>query len=253
MQVRNNIDLGTKFLSEGKYEEAIIAFEKAISIDPKNIESYRSLAKVYEQQNDYEAAYQTLMRAANEIGTEYLSDTDRQFMISMEEKKVGDAAGTDNSVTGPSTDSGADLSSDLSAFPFGQYRPEMKNYYRGRNGGEPYYSVKYNYDTEGRLISGDYQNIHGTKGTVTFVYEENRLKSKILSLNGFQIETFFEYGQNGFIEKGVAEYKETTDDSVITHEEETYIYDGDGKLVSGNYKEIFMEEISEGTSEYIYE
>ncbi|MFR4014766.1 MAG: tetratricopeptide repeat protein, partial [Oscillospiraceae bacterium] len=34
-------DLGVRYLSEGNYEEAILAFEAAIKIDPKNADAYR--------------------------------------------------------------------------------------------------------------------------------------------------------------------------------------------------------------------
>ena len=40
-------DLGVRYLSEGNYEEAIIAFTAAIDIDPKRPEAYLSLAQVY--------------------------------------------------------------------------------------------------------------------------------------------------------------------------------------------------------------
>lgn len=41
------LELGYKFLEEGKYEEAIIAFEKAIEIDPKQPKAYIGLAETY--------------------------------------------------------------------------------------------------------------------------------------------------------------------------------------------------------------
>ena len=40
-------DLGVRFLSEGNYEEAIIAFTAAIEIDPKQPEGYLGLADAY--------------------------------------------------------------------------------------------------------------------------------------------------------------------------------------------------------------
>ena len=39
-------DLGQKYLTEGNYEEAILAFTAAIEIDPKRPEAYLSLAQV---------------------------------------------------------------------------------------------------------------------------------------------------------------------------------------------------------------
>lgn len=53
-------DLGVRYLSEGNYEEAIIAFMAAIEIDPKRVETYEKLADTYLAQNDVEAALKVL-------------------------------------------------------------------------------------------------------------------------------------------------------------------------------------------------
>ena len=49
-------DLGVRYLSEGNYEEAIIAFTTAIEIDPKRVETYESLANAYLAIGDEDAA-----------------------------------------------------------------------------------------------------------------------------------------------------------------------------------------------------
>ena len=49
-------DLGIKYLSDGNYEEAIIAFTVAIEIDPKQSAAYEGAAKAYEAMGDLEAA-----------------------------------------------------------------------------------------------------------------------------------------------------------------------------------------------------
>ena len=53
-------DLGIRYLSEGNYEEAIIAFTAAIEIDPKRPEPYLSLADAYIAAGDPEAAWKAL-------------------------------------------------------------------------------------------------------------------------------------------------------------------------------------------------
>lgn len=53
-------DLGVKYLSEGNYQEAIIAFTAAIEIDPKRPEAYIGLADVYTAQGDTDAAKKAL-------------------------------------------------------------------------------------------------------------------------------------------------------------------------------------------------
>lgn len=49
-------DLGVRYLSEGNYEEAIIAFTAAIEIDPKRPEAYSGLANTYIAMGDYNKA-----------------------------------------------------------------------------------------------------------------------------------------------------------------------------------------------------
>ncbi len=47
MSVADYLDLGNKYLSEGNYEEAIIAFTAAIDIDPNNTDAYLGRARTY--------------------------------------------------------------------------------------------------------------------------------------------------------------------------------------------------------------
>ena len=62
-------DLGMRYLSEGNYEEAIIAFTAAIEIDPKQPDAYLGLADVYEAQGDLES-----LRAILEQGFQATGD-----------------------------------------------------------------------------------------------------------------------------------------------------------------------------------
>mgnify|MGYP000018329679 CR=1 FL=1 len=56
-------DLGVRYLSEGNYEEAIIAFTAAIEVDPKNVDAYLSLADAYAATGDYKSAENLFSRA----------------------------------------------------------------------------------------------------------------------------------------------------------------------------------------------
>ena len=49
-------DLGVRLLGEGKYEEAIIAFQAVIQIDPKQSDAYVKLADIYLEMGDLEQA-----------------------------------------------------------------------------------------------------------------------------------------------------------------------------------------------------
>lgn len=53
-------DLGVRYLSEGNYQEAVIAFTAAIEIDPKQSKAYVGLADSYIGLGDYEKALQAI-------------------------------------------------------------------------------------------------------------------------------------------------------------------------------------------------
>ena len=65
-------DLGVRYLSEGKYEEAVLAFEAAIEIDPKRPEAYASLADAHLAAGDAAAAKEALDRGFAATGDEGL-------------------------------------------------------------------------------------------------------------------------------------------------------------------------------------
>lgn len=60
-------DLGTRYLSEGSYEEAILAFTAAITIDPKNAAAYLSLADAYLAMGDTASAIAVLTDALSVV------------------------------------------------------------------------------------------------------------------------------------------------------------------------------------------
>ena len=66
-------DLGVRYLRDGNYEEAILAFSAAIEIDPKRTETYVSLAEAYVAADDDEKAVETLLQ-----GYEVTGDRDLQ-------------------------------------------------------------------------------------------------------------------------------------------------------------------------------
>ena len=67
-------DLGVKYLSEGNYQEAIIAFTAAIEIDPKRPESYLKAAESYVASGDNESAIAILEKGVEATGDVSLSD-----------------------------------------------------------------------------------------------------------------------------------------------------------------------------------
>ena len=67
-------DLGMKYLSEGNYQEAIIAFTAAIEIDPKRPDAYLKAAEAYVASGDSESAIAILTRGVDATGDAGLSD-----------------------------------------------------------------------------------------------------------------------------------------------------------------------------------
>ena len=81
-------DLGVRYLSEGNYEEAIIAFTAAIEIDPKRPEAYAKAAEAYKAMGDPDSA-----RAILEQG--YQATGDESLQVSMEEVDETDSSTAD--------------------------------------------------------------------------------------------------------------------------------------------------------------
>jgi len=66
------LDLGNKYLSEMDYEQAIVAYEAAVEIDPMSVEAYLGLASVYEAQGEYEKAISILQEGFDRTGNKIL-------------------------------------------------------------------------------------------------------------------------------------------------------------------------------------
>ena len=59
-RVQEQLDLGSKYMADLDYESAIVALNKAIKIDPKNVDAYKMLAEVYEKSGRLDDARATL-------------------------------------------------------------------------------------------------------------------------------------------------------------------------------------------------
>ena len=64
-KVQEQLDLGSKYMAELDYESAIVALNKAIEIDPKNVDTYKMLAEVYEKSGRLDDARATLEKVLN--------------------------------------------------------------------------------------------------------------------------------------------------------------------------------------------
>lgn len=66
------ISLGNKYLSEGNYKEAILAFEAAIKIDPKKVLAYIGIADVFISSGDLDSAEAVLQKGIDMTDSEEL-------------------------------------------------------------------------------------------------------------------------------------------------------------------------------------
>ena len=65
-ELREQLKMAERYLEEMDYEQAVVAYQAAIEIDPKNIDAYLGLAEAYIGLNDYESAIDALQSGADE-------------------------------------------------------------------------------------------------------------------------------------------------------------------------------------------
>ncbi len=85
VQLQKQLDLGQKYLEEQNYEQAIVAFDKAIGIDPMSVEAYLGKADAYESMGDYEMALETLQEGYDRTGDERLMEAIEKLKPTLEE------------------------------------------------------------------------------------------------------------------------------------------------------------------------
>lgn len=72
------LQLGQKYLTEAKYEEAVIVFQKILKTDPKQMEAYAGIAQAFEEMNKKEDALPYLEQALTVVEKEY-DRSDKRF------------------------------------------------------------------------------------------------------------------------------------------------------------------------------
>lgn len=98
---QDKYDLGVKYVSEGNYEEAILALNAAIEIDPKQADAYLTLADIYIQQNNTDAAIAVIEQGLAALGSdESLSNKLEELTTSIHQEQsdeTGSASTNKNS------------------------------------------------------------------------------------------------------------------------------------------------------------
>ena len=85
---QEHYDLGIRYLSEGNYEEAIIAFTAAIEIDPKQSDAYRKAAEAYEGLGDIDSAVAILQQGIDATGDHALMDLLKEKDTALEDQQA---------------------------------------------------------------------------------------------------------------------------------------------------------------------
>ncbi len=66
-KVTEQLNLGDKYLSELNYEQAAVAYQTVIEIDPKNVDAYLALVEIYVAQKEYDKAIEVLEDAVDQL------------------------------------------------------------------------------------------------------------------------------------------------------------------------------------------
>lgn len=83
-KVKSNINLGNKYLSESKYKESILTFEKVISIDKKNVEAHLKLIEIYLKTKGFEDAKRVSMEVLN------MNPSDKEIYIKVADVMISE-------------------------------------------------------------------------------------------------------------------------------------------------------------------
>lgn len=92
-KLQEQLDLGAKYLDDMDYEQALVVFEAALKIDPKNVDAYIGLADVYVTMGDAEKALEVLAEGYEQTGEKEIRQKIKEVEEIIEaEKKVQDNA-----------------------------------------------------------------------------------------------------------------------------------------------------------------
>ncbi len=83
-KLQKQLDLGQKYLEEMNYEEAVVAFQAAIEIDPMSVDAYLGLVEVYIRTGEFDTALEYARNGYEATGAERLKE--KMEMIESENK-----------------------------------------------------------------------------------------------------------------------------------------------------------------------
>jgi len=92
VKLSKQLELGQKYLTEQDYEQAVVAYQAAIEIDPMNVDAYLGLADAYIGQGDLEKAAEVLQTGYDATADERLKDKLEEVTTEIERIKAEEEA-----------------------------------------------------------------------------------------------------------------------------------------------------------------
>ena len=238
-KITKQIELGNKYLTEMDYEQAIVAFEQVIEIDPMNADAYIGLTDAYICLNEFDKAYETAKQGYEKTGDERLNEK----MQMIESGNIVDFEGRTHKMTCY----GADGSIESEYFytyghnEYGLITHVKELFYEEGDIWEEYWETEF--DENGIEISTQYnQNGNMTfKRTNDGKSEENK---RITSEYTYEPETgelisqrlvVWEYGQNNREEKCTDYEVDIKTGEELIKKYSLYEYDENNNCIAGNW------------------
>lgn len=254
-------DLGIRYLSDGNYEEAIIAFTAAIEIDPMKPDAYLNQANAYIGMNDFDSARDILEKGYDLTKSQMLKDkldeiesgTVLDYWGNVRMNSHFDESGNlqwyhiyeyngKQTVSVTTYDPSDVQTAYWDGFLYNdQGLPTRWMVYAADDGHVIGYD-DYSYDENGREISSESYSLDGTlNGRFEFTYTEDGKESRVYSYapdgtasgywenvyDGDQLVAMYNYDANGK-QWGYTEYRYDENGNLV----EMIDYDADGNVQS---------------------
>ena len=238
-KIQKQLDLGTKYLDDMDYEQALVAFEAALDIDPMNADAYLGIVEVHIRTNEFEKALEVAKEGYETTGDERL----KEKIDMIESGDIFAANGWIMRTTGYDAD------------------------------GNLMYAHIYTNDIKGRKASVTRTDENGVKTQyLELDYDEDGRQLISYGFKGYSGELYkevYEYGSNHY---RVTKYDDVKSESIVSyrevdtdddgHELREISYDPEGKVSgsaqyeydqNGNVvKRTYYDENGEVTSSYIH-
>lgn len=87
-KLQEQLDLGAKYLEEMNYDQALMAFNAALEIEPKNVDAYLGIVEVYIRTNEFKTALEYAKEGYEVTGDERLKEKANTVEDMIEERKL---------------------------------------------------------------------------------------------------------------------------------------------------------------------